>query len=164
MINRLMVWLMPVLLALPALATAELKAFLPGSLEQITADRQGRPFLLVLWSVDCPPCMKEFRQLQQLRHAFTDRSLVLVSTDGPEVTEEAQHILTSFELQDLDNWIFADNFPERLRYGIDPNWFGELPRAYFYDAAHQRSAKSGALSEASLQQWLQQTQAVNDTQ
>jgi hypothetical protein len=107
--------------------------------------------------------MKEFGHLQQLRHAFSDNSLVLISTDGAEYSAEAQRILASFDLHHLDNWIFAGNFPERLRYQIDPNWFGELPRAYFYDAAHQRSARSGALSAALLQQWLQQTQAINDT-
>ncbi len=64
-------------------------------------------------------------------------------------------MLHSFGLDAADNWIFADPMPERLRYRVDPNWFGELPRAYLYTDDHQRTAHSGILSEADLQQWLQ---------
>jgi len=44
--------------------------------------------------------------------------------------------------------------PDKLRFYIDPGWYGELPRSYFYDAAQQRSGHSGALTRAQLQDWL----------
>ena len=48
---------------------------------------------------------------------------------------------------------FRDRFA-KLRYGIDPSWFGELPRSYFYDAAHNRLPHSGALNEDHIEAWL----------
>jgi hypothetical protein len=32
-------------------------------------------------------------------------------------------------------------------FEIDPKWYGELPRTYFLDAAHQRTGVSGVLSK-----------------
>lgn len=147
-------WWLPTLLGLLALpALAELKPFAADSLPQILAERQSRPFLLLLWSLDCPPCRQEFARLQQLQGSIDRHNLVLIATDDIQNQEEAQAVLHGFGLEAADNWIFADPMPERLRYRIDPNWFGELPRAYLYTADQQRSAYSGVLSEATLQQW-----------
>lgn len=153
-------WLIgPALLlsVLPALAQG-LKPFQTDSLAQITAAREGRPFLLLLWSLDCPPCLKELGQLQELAKTPAAQGLVLVSTDGPAQRADAQRTLQRLGLERLDNWIFADDFAARLRYHIDPDWFGELPRAYFYGADHRRTAKSGVLNPQWLQHWLQQRQ------
>ena len=135
-------------------AIAELKPFISNSMDQILAERTAKPFILLLWSIDCAPCMKELQQLQQAQSALSKANLVLISTDGMENHHEAQQVLTEFGLDNNDNWIFSDAMPERLRYRIDPNWFGELPRAYLYDNKHQRISKSGALNQALLEQWL----------
>lgn len=119
--NRLLKYLFLVLLCLPGLATAELKPFSSGSLKEITAQRDGKPFLLVLWSMDCPPCLKELEHIGRLRAQFPNQGLVLVSTDGPEYATEVEGLLARHGLTDSENWYFADNFPERLRYHIDPN-------------------------------------------
>lgn len=144
---------------LPAMAAAELKPFQPDSLQAITSAREGRPFLLLLWSLDCPPCMKELAGLRQQLKDSDAQHLVLVSTDGPGQQVAVEHALRGFGLEQFDNWLFADDFSERLRFHIDPNWFGELPRAYFYAADHSRRAKSGVLKAGQLQRWLQQRQA-----
>jgi len=133
---------------------AGLQPFTSESLEEITAARSGQPFLLVLWSIDCPPCLKELKHIGQLYSQFTPGSLVLVSTDGADYAEEAQQVLKQSGLANAESWLFSDNFPERLRYRIDPNWYGELPRAYFYDASHERIGKSGALSLELLKQFI----------
>jgi hypothetical protein len=106
--------------------------------------------------------MKELKHLQQVQSSLSKTNLVLISTDGIDNQLEVQQVLSDFNLQSMDNWIFADDMPERLRYYIDPNWFGELPRAYFYDASHQRSSKSGALNLASLQEWIRKIQTQNN--
>lgn len=146
--------------ALPPAVSAELKLFSKGSLQRIVGARSGEPFLLVLWSVDCPPCMKEMGHLKSLRDRFDKRGLVLVSTDGLANREAVKERLAHFGLDNFDNWVFADDFPERLRYQIDPNWFGELPRSYFYDAEHQRVGSSGALTPEALRKWLHDTAAT----
>ncbi len=142
------------LLCLPGLAAAEFRSFSNNSLDEITAVRNGQPFLLVLWSIDCPPCLKELEQIGQLRAQFSPNSLVLISADNMAYADEAQQVLIRYGLDDAENWLFSGNFPERLRYQIDPNWYGELPRAYFYDANHDRVGKSGALDVALIHQWI----------
>ena len=138
-------------------AGTALKPFYADSLKQIVGARNDSPFLLVLWSIDCPPCLQELARLQQLRDQFPDNALVLVSTDGRDSSVDVAQLLNDFQLQQVESWIFAESIPERLRYAIDPAWYGELPRAYFYQSAEQRRAHSGSLSKAELQQWLQRT-------
>lgn len=138
-------------------ADSTLKPFNTDSLKTITDSRPEIPFLMILWSVDCPPCIKELSQLQQLRDQFSTKSLVLVSTDDAYMADEVARVLSSFQLDQKDNWIFAASLPERLRYAIDPGWYGELPRAYFYQPPEQRRAHSGSLNQSVLQQWLEQT-------
>lgn len=133
---------------------AGLNPFSDESLKEIADARNGHPFLLVLWSIDCPPCLKELKHIGQLYSEFTPGSLVLVSTDGADYAEEAQQILTQSGLANAESWLFSGGFPERLRYRIDPNWYGELPRAYFYDAKHNRVGRSGALSLELLKQFI----------
>ncbi len=120
---------------------------------RFTAARAGQPFLLVLWSADCPPCIKELAHLRQVRDEAPAMELVLIATDAPEAAAEVKRTLQRFGLEDADNWIFASGFAERLRHRIDPNWYGELPRAYFYDAQHRRVGRSGMLMVEQLQAW-----------
>jgi hypothetical protein len=54
-------------------------------------------------------------------------------------------ILARNGLIDVENWIFGTVDAQKLRYEIDPSWYGELPRTYFYNATGNRTAKSGAL-------------------
>ncbi len=146
--------LLLLLLLLSTPTMAEFRPFTSGSLQAITTAHAGRPFLLVLWSIDCPPCLKELEEIGRLYPRFPPGTLVLVSTDGADYADEAQKILDQYGLADAENWRFADGFPERLRYQIDPDWGGELPRAYIYDSRHARVGKSGALSREILQQFI----------
>ena len=141
---------------MPAIASAQLKPFQSNSLEQIQAEHSNKPFILLLWSIECAPCRKELKLLQDFQDALTDANLILLATDNLQNQAEVQQVLTEYNLEHHNNWIFADDMPERLRYRIDPNWFGELPRAYFYDAQHKRTSKSGVLSPALLKDWIQQ--------
>ena len=150
--KRLIVPLCLVLMT-PAVC-AELKPFGMDSLARIEQAHQDQGFLLVLWSLDCPPCIKELGTLQSLQLPTPSRRLVLVSTDGEERRGEVEKMLEGFELADHENWLFADTYTERLRYRIDADWFGELPRSYHYDAQHQRVARSGRLNHQTLVQWL----------
>lgn len=158
--TRLVLILFLALPLLPATVSADLKFFSRDSLAQITESRTGQPFLLVLWSIDCPPCIKELSHLQKLRHQFRQDELVLISTDGPANREAVEQTLAEFDLNRFENRIFAHSFAERLRYRIDPDWFGELPRSYRYDAGHRRTGSSGALTPETLRQWLQQHTAA----
>lgn len=112
----------------------------------IKQEYAGQPFLVSLWSIDCPPCLVELDLLGKLVAENPDFPLVLISTDSIEKLEESRYILEDYGLAGIRSWIFADAFVERLRYTVDPGWYGELPRSYFYTDAHAFTAHSGTLN------------------
>jgi hypothetical protein len=136
-----------------ATAAEDWQQFVPGSLKQILAARSGQPLLLVLWSVDCPPCVSELSVLARVRREHPGMEIVFVATDDVSRAHEAQDMLAKHGLGHYDSWIFADPNAQRLRFEIDPQWYGELPRSYFYDHAHQRVGFSGKLRDEHLKQW-----------
>ncbi|MEX0737838.1 MAG: hypothetical protein WD071_00695 [Pseudohongiella sp.] len=141
------------LLALPE-PGLDIKPFTAVSFAQIKAVREGQPFVLALWSVDCPPCMVELDLLGRMREQHPALPLVLVSTDAIELQADAEDFLKDYGLADMTSWMFADDYAAPLRYSIDPQWFGELPRSYYFDADHQFEAHSGIMTEAQLRAWL----------
>ena len=78
--------------------------------------------------------------------------MIVISTDSIKNREDAVDILDEYQLADETTWMFADSFVERLRFSIDPNWYGELPRSYFYDPDHNMTAHSGILTEEKLRE------------
>lgn len=133
---------------------AAMTPFDEGSFVQIEQANKGKPMLVAIWSLDCPPCMKELELLGRLKEKYPGFNLVLISTDGIEATEEAEALLNAFGLPLGDSWIFASEQIERLRFSIDPQWYGELPRSYLYDKG-ERAGHSGLIDQALLQGWLE---------
>lgn len=140
-------------LILPA-AAQELKPFVADSLKEITLERQGKPFILGMWSLTCTHCREELALLSGLLKKHPDLDLVLVATDTPEEGEAISATLRQFGLGSAEAWVFADPFVERLRFKIDPKWHGELPRTYLYDSSHKAQAFSGKPDPLQFEQWL----------
>lgn len=140
---------------LSSAASAEQRSFDVGDLAEIERARAGEPFLVVLWSLDCPPCRGELALLGDLRRRYPELALVLISTDPPEAAATAAEVLSDHGLANVESYVFAARNVERLRYTIDPEWFGELPRTYFYAADGSRHGVSGALSEERLRGWVE---------
>jgi len=135
-------------------AHADIKPFTFDSLNEIENSYPDTPFLLILWSTDCPPCLKEFALLENLKKEYDQFNLVLINTDGLSEQTVAKKILLEFSLEHSDNWIFSESNLEKLRYHIDIDWAGELPRAYFYYPSQPRSVVSGLLTKEMLETWL----------
>jgi thiol-disulfide isomerase/thioredoxin len=124
-----------------------------NSLEALKNRYQYQPFLLVFWSLECPSCYKEFEALSHWKKKHPDSHLVIVSTDANNTRDDAIGVIKEYELDDADTWIFSHEPSPKLRNDIDPNWFGELPRSYFFNRQHQAFAHSGALTPSQLEQW-----------
>ena len=122
-----------------------IKTFNVGSYQQILNQNTSKPFILAIWSIDCPSCLKDMAVLYQFHQNHPELNIVMLSTDEPDTIEEVKTILTTHKLDDLDNWIFGNDDAQKMRYAIDPTWYGELPRTYFFSSSHQRTGKSGAL-------------------
>ena len=143
-----------IIFAQSTLAKGSFKAFERDSLLGIEQARQGQAFVVVLWSIDCPPCLHELKLLSQLRDSGLETRLILVSTDGADYRNDLEKLIEHEQLSGYEHWLFNDALPERLRYSIDPAWYGELPRAYFYDEQGKRTARSGMLTEEILMAWM----------
>jgi thiol-disulfide isomerase/thioredoxin len=151
------------LLCLCSLTSAhELQPFAAGSMAEIEARYENRPFVLALWSLTCPPCLHELELLQAWHSANPAVPLVLVATDGQGEADAVRQKLAEVgltQMTNVENWNFADTYIEKLRFSIDPRWRGELPRSYLYTSTEhtsgtERHAISGALTTEVLQNWL----------
>lgn len=131
------------------------REFTADSFAQIKAQYQGQEFLLGLWSVDCPPCLAELMFMGELIQLNPDLPYVLISTDPIEERQSAVEFLEDFGLSGMESWMFADSFVERLRFSIDPGWYGELPRSYYFDDRHNRQSHSGIVTRELLESWFQ---------
>jgi len=141
-------------LLLPAGSRAgEVRPFVSGTLARIQAAHAGRPFILAFWSIDCVHCPVELKHLAALKKAHPELDVVLVATDTPDVAQLVSETVARHGLDKVEQWVFADSSSERLRYEIDPHWYGELPRSYLYDARHRVEATSGVVSPGRLAQW-----------
>ncbi len=123
-----------------------IKPFAPGSYQQILADNPDQAVMLAIWSVDCPSCLKDMDVLTKLHDKHPGLKIILLAADDAEALPEIKRIIAAHKLGGLEHWAFASDNPEKLRYEIDPAWYGELPRTYFLDKSHQRTGKSGAMS------------------
>lgn len=135
-------------------AFAQARLFDSGSLEAIKRAHQGRPFVLMMWSLDCTSCVRELNVLAAQVKEHPEIPLVMVSTDDASLQPKVEAMLAKHGLERLESWVFSGDNMRRLRYEIDPTWYGELPRSYFYDAQHERVPLSGVVTEQHLTAWL----------
>ena len=143
--------------AWPNLTIADnIRSFTFDSFSEIKSEFEGKEFLLGLWSVDCPPCLVELDMMGKILDLNPALPFVLISTDSIDTKEDAIEFLSDFNLENRESWMFADSFVERLRYSIDPNWYGELPRSYFFDRTHEMNSHSGIMSTELLENWFAQ--------
>lgn len=80
--------------------------------------------------------------------------MIMLATDDVSATSQIQQLLEKNQLSGIDNWVFAEENAQKLRFEIDPKWYGEMPRTYFLDAAHQRTGISGVLSKEEYESLL----------
>lgn len=137
-----------------ASAAETVRAFKSGSLGQILAPREGKPFILALWSLDCQYCPTELKMFGELKRSHPGLDIVLIATDTPKDIPQLAARAEGYGVSKMDQWVFAEDMPERLRMEIDPRWYGEVPRTYFYDEKHQRQVKTGIVSSQFVEDWL----------
>ncbi len=136
-----------------AAGNAGLKAFEPQSVEQIAASHKGKPFVVLVWSMDCEFCQHSLDVLSKARAANPGFDIVTITTDPLSDAALSQLVAKRLSGIDLlaDAWSFGGLAPERLRYAIDPRWRGEKPRSYWYDAQGQGVAYSGVITPALIE-------------
>ncbi len=135
------------LAALNAPAQAEPSAFTSGSYQQLLASNANQPFMLVIWSVNCSSCLKDMALLNDIHKSRPELKIIMLAADELSATEQVQQLLEKNQLSGIESWVYAEENTQKLQFEIDPKWYGELPRTYFFDKAHQRTGASGVLSK-----------------
>jgi thiol-disulfide isomerase/thioredoxin len=130
-------------------------AFNKEQLATLKTQNMGKQWLMLLWSVDCPPCFKELAIIQKLQRQHDDLAVVIINTDASdEIKTERKDIIEKFELSHLTNFYFVDGQGDQNRFFIDPTWYGELPRSYFVESNGTFHGKSGLVDQSTLTKWL----------
>lgn len=131
-----------------------LKTFNSGSYQRLLTSYKDQAFVLIIWSITCSSCLKEMSLIAKLHQQQPELNLVMLAVNDHSVDTQINEILTKFKLKNLENWVFAEDNSVKLRFEIDPSWYGELPRTYFFNAQHERIGISGMISEEKYQQLL----------
>ncbi|WP_439687236.1 Thioredoxin domain-containing protein [Cupriavidus oxalaticus] len=128
-------------------AAERVSVFESASAAQLSASQQGKPFVLVVWSLDCVYCKRNFEAIGKLQAKHRSLRVVTLAMDRPDALPQVQQLLKRVDLT-RNAWMFGNEPQERLRYAVDPDWMGEMPRTYFYRADGQRQGVSGVISDA----------------
>lgn len=148
--------LLTINLLVPSFVHAEmpLSIFNADSYQKIVTRYQEDSFLMVLWSLDCPPCIEELPAIGRFHQQYPMANLVMVSTDSISQQQDIQQLMVMHGLADIQQWVFGEESEQAIRFAIDPAWYGELPRSYFHQQDKKRLVKSGRLDESTLQSWI----------
>lgn len=93
--------------------------------------------------------------LEDILNAIPQLPITLISTDDdPRRYEEVEDVYRRFKGVRLQKWVFADMAASQLRYSIDREWSGVLPRSYFVGANGKRISHSGVLKENQVLDWF----------
>ena len=152
LVNHILLFVI-LLMALPVSAGSDLQVFDQQAYQSILNNQKQQSFLLVLWSLDCPPCMEELTMLSDFHKQYPDKKIILVSTDSQSQSDEITGLINKFGLTQIPQWVFGNESSQYLRYSIDPMWYGELPRSYFH-SVDARKAVSGKLNKADIIRWF----------
>jgi len=139
------------MVAPPSAMASGVAAFDSNSLARIEAFHRGKPFVLVMWSLDCTYCAASFAALAAAQRAapLAVEAVATDSADDPDTVRGLQDKVRASGMA-ARIWAFGDAPPERLRHAIDPRWHGELPRVYWYRADGSRTATSGVVTEQAI--------------
>jgi hypothetical protein len=146
--KRIVMFFVSLLIFFSAAATAgpALQAFEADSLAHIVEGQKGKPFVIIVWSLDCEYCQESLKALSQMKRKHLN--VVTLSTDAlgdPQAVALMQKRLASLGMT-ANAWAFGAGPAEQLRYAIDPKWHGEIPRSYWFNARGDKVAYSGVLS------------------
>jgi hypothetical protein len=132
----------------PGHAAGPVRPLEAGSFRQIVAAHEGKPFVVVVWALDCDYCGPSFQALAQAQRR-RKLPVVAIATDSAGDAEAVRYIDKKLATAGLDaeRWAFGSAPAEQLRYAIDPKWRGEMPRSYWFDGRGGVKAHSGVITQ-----------------
>ncbi len=133
----------------------KLRDFDRGSWNEIRQSHVGKPVIVHIWGVTCGPCRTEMPQWGELLRDRPDVNLVMIDADlVPNESSAVASMLDEAGLGNAENWVFGDVFVEPLRYEIDPQWRGEIPRTILIASDGTTSVIEGVVDFGAIHDWL----------
>jgi hypothetical protein len=131
------------------------KVFGEGSWQDLTATHKGQPLIVHFWSVACAPCLEELPEWGKFLAGNPEAPLVLVNWESrPQPAERIRTTLAKAGLEGVEQWALADGFEQKIRFAIDRDWMGELPRTQLIGRDGSVTTLSGAMDFSKLEAWL----------
>jgi thiol-disulfide isomerase/thioredoxin len=142
-------------------STIELRPFVRGSRGDILKAHAGEPTIVHFWGVTCGPCRTELPHWAKLLRERTDFKFVVINADlVPDAPDAICAMLDQTGLAGAENWMFVDGFVERLRYEIDRQWRGEIPRTMLIGREGAVTTIEGAADMDVVKVWLDEQTAA----
>jgi thiol-disulfide isomerase/thioredoxin len=122
--------------------TSSLKPYQAGDWKAITKAANGEPLAIHFCGVTCPACVKEMPQWGQFLKANPNAKVVFIQVDDVSI-ENILKMLNKAGLEKVNSYYVVAPFDERLRYEIDPKWYGETPTTILIDKNGKATRKTG---------------------
>jgi len=132
--------------------SAAIQRFEPDSMARIVSAQNGKPFVLMIWSLDCEYCLASMKALAEEKRRRGGLHIVTLATDPVDDPESVALMRKKLHSTGLagNAWAFGSAPAEQLRYAIDPKWHGEKPRSYWFNARGERVAYSGVITAETI--------------
>src|SRR6516162_3357931 len=152
------IWLASVALLATTVSAAtegELHPFKRGSWQEIRRAHAGQPIVVHFWGLTCGPCRVEMPKWGRLLQERPDLELIAIDADLiPNEGSLVSEMLAKTGLASAENWMFADDFVERLRFEINPRWRGEIPMTLLIARDGKITTIEGMARSEEVRAWL----------
>jgi thiol-disulfide isomerase/thioredoxin len=133
----------------------EIRFFERGSWKAILSEHAGQPLVVHFWGVTCGPCRVELPEWGRLLSERKDLNFVTVNADLVQDAPEAvTRFLADAGVLAAESWSFSNQFAERLRYEINPEWQGEIPATYLIARDGSGAWIDGSADMNDIRAWL----------
>ena len=138
-----------------AATEGELRPFKRGSWQEIRRAHAAQPIVVHFWGLTCGPCRVEMPKWGRLLQERPDLKLIAIDADLiPNEASQVSEMLAKTGLASAENWMFADDFVERLRFEINPRWRGEIPMTLLIARDGKIITIEGMADPAEVRAWL----------
>jgi thiol-disulfide isomerase/thioredoxin len=133
----------------------EILPFVRGSWQAMRQAHAGKPLVVHLWGVTCGPCRVELPHWGELMRERPDLKLVLIEADlVPNEPGAVAAMLVKAGLGAAESWMFRDGHEARLRFEIDPQWQGDIPRTILIARDGTATTLPGSAELSVVRSWL----------
>jgi thiol-disulfide isomerase/thioredoxin len=122
--------------AKPAAAAPNVEPINSEGIKALISRQKEKPLLVNFWATWCDPCRDEFPDLVKIDSEFRPKSLDFVTVsldDVGDIKTTVPKFLASMKAS-MPAYLLSDSDPEPAINAVDPQWQGDLPATFLYNA------------------------------